>query len=179
MEEDVRSRLRQADPQIRIGEISSKDGSVSFMLADPAQVDAAREQLQTLTQGAGMTGQRDWDLEVRDGNRIILTPTKAGIDQAIAQAMDTATEVVRKRIDAAGSGTDRIIRQGAQRIVVQVPGLKDPAALKALLGKTAKLEFKLVDGTALPSDLQQGIAPRDRNSSPMRTRPRTAPFRWR
>ena len=159
MEEDVRSRLRQADPQIRIGEISSKDGSVSFMLADPAQVDAAREQLQTLTQGAGMTGQRDWDLEVRDGNRIVLTPTKAGIDQAITQAMDTATEVVRKRIDALGTREPTIIRQGAQRIVVQVPGLKDPAALKALLGKTAKLEFKLVDGTALPSDLQQGIAP--------------------
>jgi preprotein translocase subunit SecD len=40
-----------------------------------------------------------------------------------------------------------------------VPGLKDPAALKALLGKTAKLEFRLVDTTAAPSDLLQGIAP--------------------
>ena len=40
MEEDVRARLRQADPQIRIGDISSKDGRVSFMVADPAQVDA-------------------------------------------------------------------------------------------------------------------------------------------
>jgi preprotein translocase subunit SecD len=53
MEEDVRARLRQADPQIRIGEISSKDGTVSFMVADPAQVDAAREQLQPLTRAPG------------------------------------------------------------------------------------------------------------------------------
>ena len=159
MEEDVRARLRQADPQIRIGEISSKDGTVSFMVADPAQVDAAREQLQTLTQGAGLTGQRDWNLEVRDGNRIVMTPTLAGINQAITQAMDTATEVVRKRIDALGTREPTMSRQGAQRIVVQVPGLSDPAALKNQLGQTAKLEFKLVDTTALPSDLQQGIAP--------------------
>jgi len=159
MEEDVRARLRQADPQIRIGDISSKDGRVSFMVADPAQVDAAREQLQTLTSGAQLTGQRDWDLAVLDGNRIVLTPTKAGIDLAISQAMDTATEVVRKRIDALGTREPTIIRQGADRIVVQVPGLKDPAALKNLLGQTAKLEFKLVDGSAIPADVAQGIAP--------------------
>lgn len=159
MEEDVRSRLRQAEPRITIGDISTKDGTVSFMVADPAQVDAAREQLQTLTSGAQLTGQRDWDLQVLDGSRIVLTPTKAGIDQAVTQAMDTATEVVRKRIDALGTREPTIIRQGADRIVVQVPGLKDPAALKNLLGQTAKLEFKLVDTTALPSDLAQGIVP--------------------
>ena len=159
MEEDVRNRLRQAEPQIRIGDISTKDGAVAFMVADPTQVDAAREQLQTLTSGAQLTGQRDWDLQVLDGNRVVLTPTEAGIKQAINQAMETATEVVRKRIDALGTREPTIIRQGADRIVVQVPGLKDPTALKNLLGQTAKLEFKLVDQTALPSDLAQGIVP--------------------
>ncbi len=159
MEEDVRNRLRQAEPQIRIGDISTKDGSVTFMVADPAQVDAAREQLQTLTSGAQLTGQRDWDLQVLDGNRVVMTPTEAGVRQAINQAMDTATEVVRKRIDALGTREPTIIRQGADRIVVQVPGLKDPTALKNLLGQTAKLEFKLVDQAALPSELAQGIVP--------------------
>ena len=43
--------------------------------------------------------------------------------------------------------------------MVQVPGLQDPQALKNLLGQTAKLEFKLVDTTALQSDIQRGIAP--------------------
>ncbi|PKB25109.1 preprotein translocase subunit SecD [Novosphingobium kunmingense] len=159
MEEEVRNRLRQAEPQIQIGDISTRDGSVSFMLQDPAQIDAAREQLQTLTQGAGMTGQRDWDLQVLDGNRIVLTPTEAGLKLAVTQAMETATEVVRKRIDALGTREPTIIRQGDDRIVVQVPGLKDPAALKDLLGQTAKLEFKLVDTTANPAELAQGIAP--------------------
>ena len=73
--------------------------------------------------------------------------------------METATEVVRKRIDALGTREPTIIRQGDERIVVQVPGLKDPQALKDLLGQTAKLEFKLVDTTASPTDIAQGIAP--------------------
>ncbi len=171
MEEDVRARMRQADPSIRIGDISTKDGTVSFIVADPGQVDAAREQLQTLTSGAQLTGQRDWDLQVLDGNRIVLRPTQAGIDLAISQAMDTATEVVRKRIDALGTREPTIIRQGAQRIVVQVPGLKDPAALKSLLGQTAKLEFKLVDTLALPSDVAQGIAPPGSEIVPLEAAP--------
>jgi preprotein translocase subunit SecD len=159
MEENVSSALRRSDPQIRIGEVSSKDGKVSFMVEDPAQVDAARELIMPLTTGAGLTGQRDWDFQVLDGNRIVLTPTKAGIDQAVAQAMEAAIEVVRKRIDKMGTREPTIIRQGTNRIVVQVPGLKDPKALKDQLKQTAQLEFKLVDQNALPSDVEKGIVP--------------------
>jgi preprotein translocase subunit SecD len=159
MEEGVRSRLKQANPAIGIGDISSQGGQLSFMLQDPAKVDAAREQILPLTTGAGLTGQRDWDIKVEDGSRFVLTPTPEGIEQAVSQAMETATEVVRKRIDALGTREPTIIRQGDQRIVVQVPGLNDPQALKDLLGQTAKLEFKLVDTTASPSDIAQGIAP--------------------
>ena len=159
MEENVRTKLRTAPKPIAIGDISSKDGALTFMVVDSGQVDAMRDLIQPLTTGAGLTGQRDWDIQVVDGNRFVLTPTKQGIDLAVSNAMDTATEVVRKRVDALGTREPTIIRQGTQRIVVQVPGLKDPAALKALLGQTAKLEFKLVDTTALPSDIAQGIAP--------------------
>lgn len=159
MEESVRSRLRLAEPRIRIGDISSQGGTLSFLVEDPGQVDAAREQILPLTSGAGLTGQRDWDIKVEDGNRFILTPTPEGIDQAIDAAMETAIEVIRKRIDALGTREPDIRRLGGTRIDIQVPGLKDPAALKALLGKTAKLEFKLVDTTASPTDIMQGIAP--------------------
>lgn len=156
MAEDVRNRLRQA--KIAVGDISTKDGTVSFMVTDPAKGDAAREALQTLTSGASMSGQRDWDLKV-DGGKIVLAPTEAGIKQAQSMAMDSATDVVRKRIDKMGTREPTIIRQGENRIVVQVPGLKDPAALKSLLGQTAKLEFRMVDLTADPTLVAQGIAP--------------------
>ena len=159
MEEAVRGRFKLAEPSIRIGDISSRNGRLSFMVENPAQVDAAREQILPLTTGAGLTGQRDWDIRVEDGSRFILTPTSAGIQQAISSAMDAATEVVRTRIDKMGTREPTIIRQGERRIVVQVPGLKDPAELKALLGQTARLEFKLVDQTANPDDVARGIAP--------------------
>jgi preprotein translocase subunit SecD len=159
MEEAVRTALGDADPRIRIGDVSSSGGRLSFMLENPAQVDAARDLLEPLTTGAGMTGQRDWTIQVVDGNRFILSQTSAGLDLAVKNAMDSATEVVRKRIDALGTREPTIIRQGQSRIVVQVPGLQDPQALKDLLGQTAELEFKLVDQAALPSDVLQGIAP--------------------
>ena len=67
MEESVRGRLRQAEPKIRVGDISTKDGTLSFMVEDPAQLDAARDQVLPLTTGAGLTGQRDWDIKMEIG----------------------------------------------------------------------------------------------------------------
>jgi len=159
MEESVRSRVALSNGKVRIGDISNNNGAISFMVADPSQVDAARELILPLTNGAGLTGKRDWDIQVVDQTRFVLTPTQEGITQSVSTAMDAATEVVRKRIDALGTREPTIIREGQNRIVVQVPGLKDPTALKALLGQTAKLEFRLVDISAQPSDVASGVAP--------------------
>ncbi|RDC60372.1 Protein translocase subunit SecD [Alteripontixanthobacter maritimus] len=157
IEDSVRTIMRSAEPRIRIGDISTQGGNLSFMVERAADVDRARELLLPIINGQGLT--REWNLTVRDETRFVLTPTPEGTDNAVTQAMDSATEVVRKRIDELGTREPTIIRQGDTRIVVQVPGLQDPEQLKELLGQTAKLEFKLVDQTALPSDVQQGIAP--------------------
>lgn len=159
MDESVRTKLKQAEGGIRISDISNRDGALTFIVENPAKIDAVREAILPLTSGAGLTGQRDWKIDVVDGSRFVLTPTPEGIDQAVAQAMETAVEVVRKRIDALGTREPTIIRSGSNRIVVQVPGLQDPQALKTLLGQTAKLEFKLVDASALGSDVARGVAP--------------------
>lgn len=159
MEESVRNKLRTMPVPVRISDISNNNGTLTFLVDDPSKIDAVREAVLPLTNGAGLTGKRDWTINVSDGNRFVLAPTQEGIDLAVTQAMDTAVEVVRKRIDALGTKEPTIIRSGANRIVVQVPGLQDPQALKNLLGQTAKLEFKLVDGAANPSDVAQGIVP--------------------
>jgi preprotein translocase subunit SecD len=159
MEEAVRAALRKAEPRIRVGEISTNGNRLTFVLEDLGQVDAARDVIEPLTTGAGLTGQRDWTIQVVDGSRFVLTQTQAGLDLAVDNAMDSAREVVMKRIDALGTREPTIIRQGDDRIVVQVPGLQDPQQLKDLLGQTAELEFKLVDQSALQSDIQQGIVP--------------------
>jgi preprotein translocase subunit SecD len=155
MAETVRTKLH--DSNIRIGDVSTSDGKVSFMLENPSQVDAARQALLPALSGAGSV--QEWRLDVLDGNRFVLTLTQKGLEQDINLAMDSATDVVRKRIDALGTKEPTIVREGANRIMVQVPGLQNPQALKDLLGKTAQLQFKLVDTTALQSDIAQGIVP--------------------
>ncbi|MFN4113814.1 MAG: protein translocase subunit SecD [Sphingomonadaceae bacterium] len=157
MEEAMRNAMRNAEPRIRVGDVSTANGRLSFMVDSAADVDRARELLMPMVNGTGLV--REWDLQVVDETRFVLTPTSAGLENAVTDAMDSATEVVRKRIDALGTREPTIIRQGDTRIVVQVPGLQDPDQLKELLGQTAKLEFKLVDQTALPADVAQGIAP--------------------
>ena len=157
MEENVRASLRDADG-VDYGEISRTGGRLSFTVADQSQVDAAREAVQGLTTGAGLTGQRDWTIRVVDGTRFQMTPSEAGIARNLDDAMATATDVIRRRIDELGAREPTIIRQGEDRIVVQVPGLDNPQALKELLGQTAKLDFKMVDYENPPEDTQAGRA---------------------
>ncbi|WP_422061693.1 protein translocase subunit SecD [Sphingopyxis sp.] len=162
MEKTVRTAMRGErgpDDDIAIGELSTAGGKISFLVRDQSQLDAARDRLFNETGGAGMTGQRDWKIDVIDTTRIVLTPTQAGQAQAIKNAMDTAREIIDKRVNALGTREPTIIRQGDDRIVVQVPGLQDPQQLKDLIGKTARLEFRMVDPNADPNEAAAGRAP--------------------
>ena len=62
-------------------------------------------------------------------------------DNAIHQALET----IRNRIDQFGVSEPVIVQQGESNILVQLPGVKDPERALELIGKTAQLEFKLVD----------------------------------
>ena len=159
MEDAISTEMRRGETKIDIGDISTANGQLSFFVRNIAQLDAAVERARSQTQAVGVTGQRDWDVRVVDSTRIVMTQTQAGQNDAVDKAMSTATEVVRKRIDALGTKEPTIVKEGSQRILVQVPGLQDPAGLKALIGKTAKLEFKLVDMNADPATVAAGRAP--------------------
>ena len=157
VENAVENALRDAEPRIRFGDASRSNGRFSLLLNDAADLDRARGLIEPIIAGTDLTP--DWELSVVDGQRMVLTPTQDGLDRALDGAMEGAREVLIKRIDALGTREPTILQQGDTRIVVQVPGLTDPQELKELVGKTAKLEFKLVDQTALPTDVAQGIAP--------------------
>lgn len=162
MEKTVRTAMRGErgpDDDIAIGELSTAGGKISFLVRDQTQLDAARDRLFNETGGAGLTGQRDWTIDIIDTTRIVMTPTAAGQKQAIANAMDTARDIIDKRVNALGTREPTIIRQGDDRIVVQVPGLQDPQQLKDLIGKTARLEFRMVDPNADPNEAAAGRAP--------------------
>src|SRR3546814_1014171 len=99
------------------------------------------------------------NIDVIDTTRIVMTPTGAGQAQAVANAMDTARDIIDKRVNALGTREPTIIREGNDRVVVQVPGLEDPAALKELIGKTARLEFRMVDTNADQAEDAAGRVP--------------------
>ena len=75
--------------------------------------------------------------------------TLAMADREIARLRDLAVaqgvETIRNRVDQFGVAEPTITRQGEDRILIQLPGLQDPERAKALIGKTAHLEFRLLD----------------------------------
>jgi preprotein translocase subunit SecD len=165
-EDEVATELRR-DPQINVGDISTADGRLSFLVRDPTQVDAAVERMRKLSTPVALTGNRDWDVQVVDSTRIVLTPTPEGTTQALKDAMSVARDVVRRRIDPGGTKEITVVTEGGNRILVEVPGVEDPEQLKKLIGQTARLEFKLVDLSANPQDVQQGRAPPGSQVLPM------------
>jgi preprotein translocase subunit SecD len=165
-EDEIATELRR-DPRIEVGDISTAGGRISFLVRDPTQVDSAVDRMRTLSKPLALTGQRDWDVGVIDGNRIVMTPSEAGNKQALKDAMGTARNVVSRRIDPSGTREINVVTEGDDRILVEVPGVEDPEALKKLIGQTARLEFKLVDLSANPQDVQQGRAPPGSQVLPM------------
>jgi preprotein translocase subunit SecD len=174
LEESVTAAMRKANPRIGIEAMSRQSGKLSFLVTDGGQIDVARKVLEPVI--ANTSGGRDWNIEMTDGNRITLVPAGTGKTDALNRAMDSAKDVIDRRINALGTLEPTIIRQGEDRIVVQVPGLKDPEALKALIGKTAKLEFKLVDENANPDDTIQGKAAVGSQALPYPNNPTGIPF---
>ncbi|WP_156255070.1 protein translocase subunit SecD [Sandarakinorhabdus oryzae] len=161
LEDTVRSELRAAEGGgIAFADLSLSGGRLSVTISDAARVDQAIAILNKATAPLGVGAAREVDISRGSlPGQVVLVPTDAGISAAVDSAMAQAVEVIRKRIDELGTREPTIVRQGKTRIVVQVPGLQDPEALKKLLGKTAKLEFKLVDTAADPEEVQQGRAP--------------------
>lgn len=79
--------------------------------------------------------------------------------QMQSHLLQQSIEIVDRRVNEAGTKEPIITRQGNDRIVVQVPGLQDPAELKRLLGKTAKMSFHLVDESVSEDNLVRGTVP--------------------
>jgi preprotein translocase subunit SecD len=74
-------------------------------------------------------------------------------------AVEQSLETIRNRVDQFGISEPEIIPQGVDRIIVQLPGVKDPARAKNLIGRTALLEFKLVDDEHSLDDALKGNVP--------------------
>ena len=77
-------------------------------------------------------------------DRIEISFSKFGLLTINNSALKQSIEIVRRRIDDVGTKEPTILQRGEKRILIELPGLKDPERIKALLGKTAQLNFRLV-----------------------------------
>jgi protein-export membrane protein SecD len=150
MRGDVRETLRRA----RVGYTDLAQNvpnrSVSVKIRDAADVDKAYDELRKLAQPIGgnvFSGFSGYDMDVAkdETDGITLTVTDLGLAHRMDSAIQASIETIRRRVDAFGTTEPSIQREGRNRVLVQVPGIQDVQRLKELIGKTGKLEFKLVD----------------------------------
>ena len=88
-----------------------------------------------------------------------LVLTDAEVKRLSDLAVRQGVETIRNRVDQFGVAEPTITRQGQDRILIQLPGVQDPERAKALIGKTALLEFKLLDERTSVEDAQSGRLP--------------------
>ena len=84
------------------------------------------------------------EYEKVNNNQITISFSKFGLLTINNSALKQSIEIVRRRIDDVGTKEPTILQRGEKRILVELPGLKDPERIKDLLGKTAQLNFRLV-----------------------------------
>jgi len=85
----------------------------------------------------------EFDHEI-NGNKVLINYSKFGIIEIKNSSIDLALEIVRRRVDEVGTNEPNILKQGNNRILVELPGLEDPGRIKSLLGKTANLTFRFI-----------------------------------
>lgn len=161
--DEVRARLQEK--KIAVASRPAVVGNtVQVRTAKPTDTDDALREIRATAQalpGGSIAsgGGPDREATRDDSGLITITIPEPAIQAKTTSAISSAIEVVRRRVDALGNKEANIVRQGSNRILVQVPGLENTTELKTLIGQTAKLTFQMVHPTMTPADVQGGRVP--------------------
>ena len=141
---DIRSSLRKS--KIGYKKLSIQNDIISFKKRGDSSNEKIRSIIFSLDKNLIIENKLDsFFIKFSEQNKKNITKT----------TMAQAIEIVRRRIDETGTNEPSIQQQGADRIIVQLPGLDDPSRIKKLLGKTAKLTFQLAHPSIFPEDLDK------------------------
>jgi preprotein translocase subunit SecD len=175
LRDDVRRVLR--DARIGYTGLVVRGSSVEVRIREGASPEQTRTKLNELSQPVGgilgTTGTQSLDIRDESGGLFRLTLTEPAVQERIRQAVEQSIQIIERRVNELGTVEPLIQRQGTDRVLVQVPGLQDPTRLKELLGKTAKLDFRMVDQSISPEQAQQGRAPAESEVLMSSTAPKT------
>src|SRR6266436_9047688 len=173
--DDVRRVLRET--KIQYTGLNVRNDVVEVRITKDTDLPTALSKLRELSQPLGgllgSSGQRSLEVADSGGGAIRLTIPPAAITDRIRQSVEQSIQIVERRVNELGTVEPLIQRQGDDRILVQVPGLQDPTRLKELLGKTAKMEFRMVDLTVPADQALQGRVPPDSEVLMSSTSPKT------
>src|SRR5512143_2399751 len=173
--DDVRRVLR--DARVGYTGLVVRGNSVEVRIREGSNFDQALEKLRELSQPLGgmlsTTGQRSLDVSTEAGNLVRLTVTEPALVERIRQSVEQSIQIIERRVNELGTVEPLIQRQGVDGILVQVPGLQDPTRLKEILGKTAKLDFRMVDVSMPAEQAAQGHVPPDDEILYSTTQPKT------
>ena len=152
LQDSLRTELRKEKYQYSAIK-SAENFSTIVTLANPEQLSDVqrylRKQHPTL------------DIRAISDNTLSLALSDAALNEARESAIEQNLSILRKRVTELGVAEAVIQRQGAERIVVELPGVQDTARAKEILGATATLEFRLVNGNANLEAAARGMVTSD------------------
>ena len=152
LQDSLRTELRKE--KLQYTAIKSGDHySTSVTLANPAQIADAQRLLKKQHQNL--------DIAQTSDNTLSLTLSEAALTESRENAIEQNLSILRKRVSELGVAEAVIQRQGADRIVVELPGVQDTARAKEILGATATLEFRLVNQNANVDAATRGMVSAD------------------
>ncbi|OBW90717.1 preprotein translocase subunit SecD [Gallibacterium genomosp. 3] len=102
----------------------------------------------------------NWDI-IANGQNVTLTLSETELTRLRTSAVEQNITILRKRVNELGVAEPVVQQQGADRIVVELPGVQDTARAKEILGATATLEFRMVNQTANVAAAENGMVPSD------------------
>ena len=160
---EVRDALRDVRDQVgAVRRMPSVPGVLRVSISNADGMAVALEKVRALASPvASLTGVGQNDLEVTvDGQEIVVQLSEPERVATDGRTMQQSLEIIRRRVDAVGTREPTIQREGADRILIQVPGIGSAADLKAIIGTTAKLTFNPVVGRT--SDAGADPGPRNK-----------------
>jgi preprotein translocase subunit SecD len=143
LQASVRSILR--DKNVRHAGIERSGNTIEVTFRDADTRNAARNVLSTQIQDLQLA-------DAADGSdlKLLVTLKPAALQRTVEEGVNQNITTLSKRINELGVTEPVIQRQGADRIVVQLPGVQDVARAKDIIGRTATLEMRMVDSTVTP-----------------------------
>ncbi len=155
----VRDALRdQRDVVGNVRRQPAPDGTLRVQISNPEGMAAALEAVRALANPiVTLTGVGQTDIEVTaEGDEIVVQLSEAERAATDTRTIQQSLEIIRRRVDEVGTREPTIQRQGADRILIQVPGIGSAAELKALIGTTARLTFHPVVGRTADPEARPG-----------------------